>query len=77
MPVCAQSRICLSTGAPERVHGVGFSSAYKLTGQQWDYSYPAFVRKAGYYTGFIGKYGVGSWCPESGSNRHDREVTRF
>lgn len=57
-PVCAPSRISLFTGVPERVHGVGFSSAYKLTGEQWDYSYPALVREAGYYTGFIGKYGV-------------------
>lgn len=57
-PVCAQSRISLFTGVPERVHGVGFSSAYKLTYEQWKHSYPALVRQAGYYTGFIGKYGV-------------------
>jgi hypothetical protein len=57
-PVCAQSRISLFTGVPERVHGVGFSSAYKLTDQQWKASYPALVRQAGYHTGFIGKYGV-------------------
>lgn len=30
-PVCAQSRISILTGLPERVHGVGFSSSYKLT----------------------------------------------
>lgn len=57
-PVCAQSRISLFTGLPERVHAVGFSSAYKLTAKQWKHSYPALVREAGYHTGFIGKFGV-------------------
>ena len=57
-PVCAQSRISLFTGLPERVHGVGFSSAYNLTEQQWRQSYPSLVRASGYHTGFIGKFGV-------------------
>ncbi|MGB0768876.1 MAG: sulfatase-like hydrolase/transferase, partial [Phycisphaeraceae bacterium] len=57
-PVCAQSRISLFTGVPERVHGVGFSSIYQLTDEQWSHSYPALVREAGYHTGFIGKFGV-------------------
>lgn len=57
-PVCAPSRISILTGLPERIHGVGFSSSYVLTEQQWDRSYPALLREAGYYTGFIGKFGV-------------------
>ena len=57
-PVCAPSRISLFTGMPERIHGVGFSSSYQLTEEQWEKTYPAILRKNGYYTGFIGKFGV-------------------
>jgi arylsulfatase A-like enzyme len=57
-PVCAPSRISFFTGMPERVHGVGFSSSYDLTEQQWEHTYPALLRKGGYHTGFVGKFGV-------------------
>jgi len=57
-PVCAPSRVSFFTGMLERVHGVGFSSAYELTEAQWERSYPALLRKAGYHTGFVGKFGV-------------------
>ncbi|MDX2037134.1 MAG: sulfatase-like hydrolase/transferase [Isosphaeraceae bacterium] len=57
-PVCCPSRVSYFTGMPERVHGVGFSSSYDLTREQWSRSYPALLRKAGYHTGFIGKFGV-------------------
>ena len=42
----------------ERVHGIGFTSSYKLTESQWERTYPALLRKAGYHTGFVGKFGV-------------------
>jgi arylsulfatase A-like enzyme len=35
-PVCSPSRVSFFTGIPERVHGVGFSSSYDLTEQQWE-----------------------------------------
>ncbi len=57
-PVCAPSRVSYFTGMPERVHGVGFSSSYQLTEAQWEQSYPSMLRRAGYHTGFIGKFGV-------------------
>lgn len=57
-PTCSPSRVSLFTGMSERVHGVGFSSSYKLTDEQWEKSYPALLRKNGYYTGFIGKIGI-------------------
>ena len=57
-PVCSPSRISLLTGMHERVHGVGFTSSYELTEAQWERTYPALMRKAGYHTGFIGKFGV-------------------
>jgi len=57
-PVCSPSRVSLLTGMHERVHGVGFTSSYKLTEAQWERSYPALLQKAGYHTGFVGKFGV-------------------
>ena len=57
-PVCAPSRVSLFTGMPERIHGVGFSSSYQITEEQWSKTYPAIMRENGYYTGFIGKFGV-------------------
>ena len=57
-PVCSPSRVSYFTGMPERIHGVGFSSSYQLTEDQWEKTYPALLRKGGYYTGFVGKFGV-------------------
>ena len=57
-PTCAPSRAALLTGMHERVNGVGFTSSYQLTDAQWAQTYPALVREAGYYTGFIGKFGI-------------------
>lgn len=57
-PVCSPSRVSYFTGMSERVHGVGFSSSYSLTEEQWERSYPALLQKAGYHTGFVGKFGV-------------------
>lgn len=57
-PTCAPSRVSIFTGMHERINGVGFSSSYQLTEQQWAQSYPALLRKSGYFTGFIGKFGV-------------------
>jgi len=57
-PTCSPSRTALFTGMHERVNGVGFSSSYQLNEAQWEQTYPAFLRKSGYYTGFIGKFGI-------------------
>lgn len=57
-PVCAPSRVSVLTGMHERVHGIGFTSSYQLTEEQWARSYPALLRQSGYHTGFVGKFGV-------------------
>ena len=57
-PTCSPSRVAIFTGMHERINGIGFTSSYALTEEQWEDTYPALLRDAGYYTGFIGKFGV-------------------
>ena len=57
-PVCSPSRVSFLTGMHERIHGVGFTSSYQLTESQWNQTYPALLHDSGYYTGFVGKFGV-------------------
>jgi len=57
-PVCSPSRVSLLTGLYERVHGIGFSSSYQLTEEQWQQTYPSILRENGYFTGFVGKIGI-------------------
>jgi len=57
-PTCMPSRTTYFTGLYERVHGIGFSSKNTLSEKQWTSTYPALLRKSGYYTGFIGKLGL-------------------
>ncbi len=55
--ICAASRATFFTGLWERTHKYTFGTpaiAESLT----DRSYPALLRRAGYRTGFIGKFGV-------------------
>ncbi len=57
--ICNVSRATFFTGQWLRRHGiVDFSLG--LNGAAWDNTYPAQLRTAGYHTGFIGKFGVGS-----------------
>ncbi|MEM9017578.1 MAG: sulfatase-like hydrolase/transferase [Verrucomicrobiota bacterium] len=57
-PVCSPSRVSYFTGVHEKVHGVGFTSSYQLTESQWEGTYAARLREAGYHTGFVGKFGL-------------------
>ncbi len=56
--ICAASRATIFTGLYERTHGFTFGKPPICTAHA-QASYPALMRKAGYRTGFIGKFGVG------------------
>jgi len=56
-PICAASRASLFTGLYERTHNYTFGKP-KLNNQYMYDSYPYLLRKAGYQTGFVGKFGV-------------------
>jgi arylsulfatase A-like enzyme len=57
--ICAVSRSSFFTGLYARCHGIhGFETP--LSDELHELSYPVRLRNAGYRTGFVGKYGVGS-----------------
>lgn len=54
-PLCTPSRVCHYLGQWERKHGVNFNSSSSLTENAWENSFPAVLKRAGYYTGWVGK----------------------
>jgi len=56
--ICAASRASIFTGLYERTHRYTFGTP-PIERAQTDLSYPVLLRRAGYQTGFIGKFGVG------------------
>lgn len=56
-PICAASRASIFTGLYERRHGYTFTKA-PIRSDFCDLSYPILLRKAGYRTGFVGKFGI-------------------
>ena len=56
-PICAASRATLFTGLYERTHDYTFGKP-NLDNRYMYESYPYLLRKAGYRTGFVGKFGV-------------------
>lgn len=56
-PICAVSRANVFSGQWSRRHGIDdFVKAF--SDEQMDATYPALLRSAGYWTGFIGKWGI-------------------
>ena len=53
--ICTPSRVCYFLGQYERRHGVNFNSGTALAPEAWEESYPLLLRKAGYFTGYVGK----------------------
>lgn len=56
-PICAASRASILTGLYERTHGYTFGQG-NIKQPYMDQSYPMELKKAGFYTGFFGKFGV-------------------
>jgi arylsulfatase A-like enzyme len=56
--ICAASRASILTGLYERTHRYTFDTK-PITVEHIAISYPVLLRKAGYRTGFVGKFGVG------------------
>jgi arylsulfatase A-like enzyme len=57
-PICAASRASILTSLHERTHRYTFGTN-PLRDEHVAMSYPAVLKKAGYRTGFVGKFGVG------------------
>ncbi|WP_282121991.1 sulfatase-like hydrolase/transferase [Algibacter mikhailovii] len=53
--ICTPSRISILLSQFERKHGVNFNSGTSVSQEAWEQSYPMVMRRAGYYTGWIGK----------------------
>ncbi|MGB5668761.1 MAG: sulfatase-like hydrolase/transferase [Maribacter sp.] len=53
--ICTPSRVSILLSQYERKHGVNFNSGTSISDEAWEKSYPVVMRKAGYYTGWIGK----------------------
>lgn len=63
-PICCASRASIMLGEYAGSHGI-YDFATPLNASQARLSYWGQMKQAGYYTGFIGKYGVGNKMPES------------
>src|SRR5690606_3969952 len=60
--ICAISRASFMTGQYERRHKInGFGTP--LTAEQFAKTFPAVLRKQGYRTGIVGKWGLGGPLP--------------
>ena len=57
--ICCCSRASILTGQHMRRHGIE-DFATPLSSAQWQQTFPALLRKAGYRTAFLGKYAIGS-----------------
>ncbi|MEW6356020.1 MAG: sulfatase [Planctomycetota bacterium] len=57
-PICAASRASIFLGQYECKHDFTFGKEKIISWPAWEQSYPILLKKAGYRTGFIGKFGV-------------------
>ena len=61
--ICCSNRACILTGQHMRRHGIE-DFRTPLSAEAFEHTYPALLRKAGYRTGYLGKFAVGSPSPE-------------
>lgn len=59
VPICQPSRASIQLGRYVGAHMCSFSkpSDYTISEAEYQNSYPALLREAGYFTGFVGKFG--------------------
>ena len=69
--ICAISRATMLTGQYASRHGV-IDFRTSLSDSAFQQTYPARLQQAGYYTGFVGKYGIGEMDSVTASQRFDR-----
>jgi len=67
--ICMASRASIMTGLYEYRTGCNFTRG-SLVSSMWEQSYPVLLRKAGYYTGFAGKFGFGVTDTPNNSGYH-------
>lgn len=60
--ICAVSRASIFAGQYARRTGI-YDFSTRFSNEAWAECYPELLRKGGYRTGFIGKFGVGSSAP--------------
>lgn len=53
--ICTPSRASIFLGQYERRHSINFNSGTAMAPEAWANSYPALLKKAGYYLGYVGK----------------------
>lgn len=70
--ICMASRAQVMTGMYEYKTGCNFSHG-PLRRDKWEKSYPVLLRKAGYQTAFVGKFGFAVKGPDGDSNYHHNE----
>lgn len=62
--ICCSNRACILTGQYMRRHGIE-DFVTPLSAEAFAQTYPALLRAAGYRTGFLGKFAIGSPAVES------------
>ncbi len=53
--ICTPSRASIFLGQYERKHSINFNSGTSMAPEAWQQAYPALLRQAGYFLGYIGK----------------------
>jgi len=69
-PICCSSRASILTGQYVRRHAINDFST-NFTDEQLNQTYPLIMRESGYFTGFVGKYGIGNTEETMPADRYD------
>lgn len=75
-PICAASRASIISGLYERTHNYSFTTGV-MKEDYMQNAYPKMLKKAGYYTGLYGKFGVKYKKLDSLYNVHENYDLRY